>query len=121
MRRFSLPILGAVLLLLPSFLFGRDAREQTRIDFLIHEVETSTGFKFIRNGTEYDGAAAAAHLRMKLAYLGDKVKTAEQFVKYCASESSMTHQKYKVREADGTTMEAANYFNAELRRFDEKH
>jgi len=106
--------------LLPSPARAREAREQARIDFLIHGVETSSGMKFIRNGSEYDGVAGAKHLRMKLGYAGERVKTAEEFVKYCASESSFTHQKYKIRAADGTTSDAASYFHARLREFDER-
>jgi Family of unknown function (DUF5329) len=67
-----------------TVVFGRDAREQARIDFLLHEVETSAGIKFIRNGTEHDGPAAAGHLRSKLNVAGARVATAEDFVKYCA-------------------------------------
>jgi hypothetical protein len=110
-----------VVALLPSLMWARDAREQERIEFLIRGVETSSEVKFVRNGSEYDGVAAAKHLRMKLAYSGGRVTTAEEFVKYCASESSMTHQKYRIRLADGTTIDAAAYFNAKLREFDEKH
>jgi hypothetical protein len=111
----------ALFFLLPlSVTLARDAREQSRIDFLIHTVEVSSGLKFIRNGTEYVGPAAAAHLRMKLGYVGERVKTAEQFVKYCASESSITHQKYKVRLADGTMMDAATYFTGQLHQFDQE-
>ena len=110
-----------VVALLPLLMWAREAREQARIEFLIRGVETSSRMKFIRNGTEYDGVAAAKHLRMKLAHSGERVKTAEEFVTYCASESSMTHQKYKIRLADGTTTDAAAYFNVKLREFDEKH
>jgi hypothetical protein len=59
-------------------------------------------------------------LRNKLGAAGARVVTAEDFVKYCASESSMTHEKYKVKLADGTVLDAAAYFLAELRRFDKK-
>ena len=113
-------ILLALVALLPSSLWARDAREQARIDFLIHGVETATTVKFVRNGTEYDGVAGANHLRMKLGYAGERVKTAEDFVKYCASESSFTHQKYKIRASDGTMTDAAAYFRGKLREFDEK-
>ncbi len=117
--RASHVIATFVFLLCVFALLGRDAREQARIDFLLHEVETSAGIKFIRNGTEHDGPAAASHLRSKLKVAGSRVATAEDFVKYCASESSLTHQKYKVKLADGTVLEAAAYFQAELRKFDQ--
>jgi hypothetical protein len=116
-----LGFLLVLIALLPCSLWARDARQQARIDFLIHGVETATSLKFVRNGTEYDGAAGAKHLRLKLGYAGERVKTAEDFVKYCASESSFTHQKYKIRAADGTMTDAATYFQAKLREFDEKH
>ena len=119
MRQSSFRVLATVLCLLPVLVFGRDSREQARIDFLIHGVETSTGIKFIRNGTEHDAAAAAAHLRQKLKYLGDRIQTAEQFVKYCASESSLTHRPYKIQLPDGTTKNAADYFTEQLRKFDQ--
>lgn len=115
-RHFALVIL--LFALVPSLLSARDAREQARIDFLLRSVEISSGVKFIRNGSEYDGATAAKHLRSKLSYAGDRLKTAEEFVKYCASESSFTHQKYKIREADGTTTDSATYFAAKLKEFD---
>jgi hypothetical protein len=100
--------------------WAREARERARIDFLLHEVETSAGIKFIRNGTEHDGSAAAAHLRSKLGAAGTRVATAEDFIKYCATESSMTHQKYKVKLGDGTVLDAARYFQAQLQKFDAK-
>ena len=116
-----LSLVLALLASLPCSLSARDVREQARIDFLIHGVETATNVKFIRNGSEYDGVAGAKHLRMKLNYAGERVKTAEEFVKYCASESSFTHQKYKIRTTDGKTTDATTYFQAKLREFDEKH
>ena len=106
---------------MPGPLWARDTREQARIDFLIHSVETATDVKFVRNGSDYDGIAGAKHLRMKLGYAGERVKTAEDFVTYCASESSFTHQKYKIRSADGRMTDAATYFRAKLHEFDEKH
>ena len=114
MRRFFLALIAA-LVFLPCILFARDAHEQDRIDFLLHTVETSRGIVFIRNGSEYDGQSAARHLRQKLNYVGERIKTAEQFVQYCASESSVTHRKYSVRLADGTTVDSATYFTDLLR------
>ncbi len=105
-------------LLLPTLLFARDAREQARIDFLLQRIESARDVKFIRNGSEHDGPAAAAHLRIKLRAVGERIKTAEDFVKYCASESSITHQKYKVRLTNGSTIDAGAYFTNQLRDFE---
>jgi Family of unknown function (DUF5329) len=104
----------------PGPAVAREAREEQRINFLLNSVETAKGIVFIRNGSEYDGAAAAEHLRDKLAYAGERVKTAEQFIQYCASESSMTHRKYAVRLADGSTVDSAVYFAGLLREWEQQ-
>jgi hypothetical protein len=115
-------VISFVLLALfhPGFAMAREAREQQRIDFLLHSVETAKGITFIRNGTEYDGTAAGKHLRDKLSYAGERVKTAEQFIQYCATESSMTHRKYTVRLADGRTVDSAVYFAGLLHEWDQQ-
>ena len=111
-----------LLVLIGGSIWARDAREQQRIDFLLHSVETSKGIVFIRNGSEYDGPAAAKHLRMKLKYAGERIQTAEQFVEYCASESSVTHRKYTVRLENGGMVDSATYFAGLLRAWDgQKH
>ena len=105
-------------LLLPTIVFAREAKEQARIDFLLRSVETSRGLKFIRNGKSHGAADAARHLRRKLDYGGERIQTAEQFIKHAASESSATGRKYKVQLADGTTVDAETYFTQQLRAFD---
>jgi hypothetical protein len=109
------------LLALPAIVSARDAREQQRIDYLINSLGSLKGSVFIRNGTEHDAQAARDHLQKKLNYAGERVKTAEQFVKYCASESSFTHQPYKIRFADGKVVDTASYFAAKLKEFDQKN
>ena len=107
-------------LFLPLTLLARDAGEQQRIDYMIDSLAALKGAVFIRNGKEYDAPAARDHLRSKLNFAGDRVKTAEQFIKYCATESSMSHQPYKIRFADGAEKETAAYFGDKLKEFDAK-
>ena len=92
--------------------------EAQKIQALIHSVETLQGAVFIRNGTEYDAAKAASHLRMKLDYAGKKVRTAEQFIDKLATGSSMTGKPYKIRFADGRTVESAVFFHEQLRKLE---
>jgi len=92
--------------------------EQQKIQALIASVEHLKGAVFIRNGSEYDGAKAADHMRRKLKYAGDKVQTAEQFIDELASKSSMTGKPYTIRFADGRTVLSADYFHAELRKLE---
>lgn len=94
------------------------AAESVRIEALIGSVEQAKGLVFIRNGSEHDAAAAAAHLRMKWKNAGSRVRTAEDFIKYCATGSSMSGKPYQIRFSDGRVINSADYFEAQLRRID---
>jgi hypothetical protein len=118
MRKIDIFLL--VSLLCASLVLARDAREQARIDYAIDSLGSLKGAVFIRNGTEYSAKAAQDHLRGKLKYAGDRVKTAEDFVKYCASESSMTHEPYRIRFADGTSVKTSDFFASKLKEFDQQ-
>ena len=108
-------------MVLSAWLLARDMREQQRIDYLIQTLTSLKGAVFIRNDSEYDATAACDHLKKKLSFAGERVKTAEDFIKYCASESSMTHQPYKIRFADGTIIDTASFFRQKLQEFDQKN
>ena len=84
---------------------GKAVDERARIEALIDAVAKS-GVIFIRNGSEYDAAAAADHLRTKWSRAGDRVKTAEEFIEVLGSRSSQTGEPYRVRLPDGTERES---------------
>ena len=88
--------------------------EERKIEYLINEVATLHDAHFIRNGTEYDSAKAADHLRLKRRNAGSRVKTADEFIKYCATESSQSGEKYRIRFASGQTVEAAAFLREKL-------
>jgi hypothetical protein len=114
-------VLVASLLVLALFSGVANAREdieKKRIDFLISSVENMGGAKFIRNGTEHDGKEAAAHLRMKLQKAGDKVRTADDFIRLCASKSFLSGKPYRIRSSDGKTVHSERYFREKLKEFD---
>jgi hypothetical protein len=92
--------------------------EQQKIEALIHSVEVLPGAHFIRNGSSYEGKAAADHLRTKRNYAGDRIKTAIDFITCCASKSSMSGQPYRIQYANGTTVDAEVYFRTELKRIE---
>jgi hypothetical protein len=110
--------IALILLLSATIALARTPQEQTRIDYLIASLGELRAAVFIRNGSEYDAAAAQKHLQQKLRYAGDRVQTAEQFIKYCASESSMSHKPYQIRLSDGRVQNTADFFTAKLRKFD---
>ena len=92
-----------------------------RIEALILAVGSLQGAAFLRNGSEHTAAEAADHLRLKWKNAGKRVRTAEDFIRYCATGSSMSGRKYRIRLADGREMDSADWFNAELRRYDAAH
>jgi hypothetical protein len=109
--------LAVMLLLVAVSGHAQDLHEATKIDYLIASVEALEGAKFLRNGREYDAVKASDHLRLKLRYAGDKVKTAEDFIRLCASGSSISGEPYSIRLADGTTVKAEVFFRNRLKEF----
>lgn len=91
--------------------------EKEKIHYLLSSVENLKGAKFIRNGSEHDGKEAAKHLRLKLQNAGEKVQSADDFIRFCASKSSMSGKPYMIRFPDGETIKTEDYFRAKLREF----
>ena len=112
-------ILGLLVLLAAgaTHAFGPSVVEAQKIEYLIASVATLQNAQFVRNGTAYDGKAAADHLRMKLSKALSRISTAEDFIRLCGSVSSMSGVPYKIRFADGTTIESEVYFRQKLTLF----
>jgi hypothetical protein len=103
-----------------GLVYGQDSREADKIQYLISSVEVLKGARFIRNGKVYDAGRAAEHLRLKLKATGDQIKTAEDFIRLCASRSSVSGEPYRIRFSDGVTIEAEVFFHNRLKAFSEK-
>jgi hypothetical protein len=88
--------------------------ERQKIDYLIASVETMQGAEFIRNGKAYDAHAAADHLRLKLRTAGSRVASAEDFIQYCASVSSISGLPYQIKFADGRVVTSAAFLHQKL-------
>lgn len=101
-------------LLFGAFAFAAPITEQQKIDMLIHNIEVMKDARFVRNGSDYDGPAAADHLRLKLRHAGDRIKTAQDFITYLASSSSFSGKPYLIRFNDGHEVESATYLRAML-------
>ncbi len=91
--------------------------EQRRIDYLIASVATLKNASFIRNGQAYDAARAASHMRLKLRFAGSRVKTAEDFIRYCGTASSTSGTRYSIRFADGHTVDSARFLQQKLAQY----
>ncbi|HLO25779.1 MAG TPA: DUF5329 family protein [Geobacteraceae bacterium] len=107
----------AVLALFSGVVSAQDTMEKKKIEFLISSVENLKEAKFIRNGSEYNGKEAAEHLRMKLKNAGGRVKTADDFIRLCASKSYISGKPYMIRSSDGKTIKSEEYFREKLKEF----
>jgi len=106
--------IAAVALFFSAGLFSQTVQgEQEKINHLIKMVEDS-GYIFIRNGSEYNSKDAASHMRLKLSRAGNRVKTAEQFIEYLATRSSVTGSPYMLRLPDGKKIPLAEWLRKRL-------
>jgi hypothetical protein len=92
--------------------------EEARIEYLLAVVGSLHDAQFIRNGTAYDSTAAVKHLRAKLDVAGSRVKTAEDFIRYCGSKSSVSGKPYEIRFLDGRVVASADFLRQKLIDFD---
>jgi len=112
MRQAFMSFFLMVFLIAPAF--SQQDVEQRKIEYLIVSIADLHGARFIRNGSEYDAKRAADHLRVKLHYAGGRIKTAEDFIVYCATGSSMTGGTYQIKFADGRTVATAAFLRKRL-------
>ena len=95
-------MLSGVLLLVLFFAVGVSAdsfpRDQEReIEHLLDFVEHSD-CTFVRNNSVYNGARAREHIQKKYIRVKKRIKelSAEQFIRYAASRSSLSQKPYLV-------------------------
>lgn len=89
--------------------------EVRKIEYLISSLEKMKDAEFIRNGTAYNSKQAAEHLRLKWKKGGTGIKTADDFIKLCATRSYITGQTYKIRFANGRMEDAATVLRRMLK------
>jgi len=109
-----------MLLLVPVLLAPAPAppTDAQAIEALIQAVSQLEGAVFIRNGSEHAPKAAADHLRLKWKNAGNRVKTAPDFIRLCASESSLSGKPYEIRFKDGRTVLSRDWLWTELKRME---
>jgi hypothetical protein len=97
---------------------GLTPPEARKIEYLITAIETLPNAQFIRNSTAYDAKDAADHLRLKLKMAGARIVTAEDFIRLCASVSSVSGSPYQIRFADGHTVKSEAFLRQKLAEFE---
>ena len=92
------------------------ADTQKEINHLLDFVANTT-CKYERNGTIYDGVEAQIHIKKKYHYFIDKIISAEDFIKFSATRSTMSGNKYKILCVDMPVQNSADWLLEELKKF----
>jgi hypothetical protein len=100
---------------------AQNERGAEEIDQLITFIKISN-CTFNRNGRWYDAEEAADHLKQKYRYAEKKglIKTAEDFIRFIATKSSISGKPYLVQCAGENSQESAEWLTTELRQLREK-
>ena len=92
-----------------------DAAARDEIDHLLTYVAQSS-CTFVRNGDEYPSEKARDHLAMKYRFVGGRISTAEDFIKYLATGSSSSGEPYHVKCGNLDAL-SGPWLTAELHRY----
>lgn len=114
---FSGILLLAMLVPVSSLSNSSSIEPEQEIDHLLQFIEHS-GCTFIRNNDSYDGAQARVHIQKKYNYIKKRKNqvSAEEFIKYAASQSSLSKKLYMVHCAT-KTMTSESWLVEELEQY----
>ena len=91
------------------------ASNSDEIEHLLSFVAQS-GCIFERNGNQYDPVEAREHIQRKYNHIRDRISTTEDFIRYAASESSISGKKYHAT-CNGETITSGDWLSKELERY----
>ncbi len=109
-------IIIVLVILLVAVSAGALADTQKEIEHLLDFV-VNTSCKYERNGTMYDGVEAKKHIKKKYDYYLDKINSAEDFIKYSATESLLSGRKYTIHCPNMAVQNSGDWLLEELKKF----
>jgi hypothetical protein len=115
--RHSLTVVALSLALSAAARASADPAAQGEIDHLLQYVAQSS-CTFVRNGDEYSGEKAREHLAMKYRFVGGRISTAEEFIQYLGTGSSVSGEPYHVKCGNVDAL-SGPWLTAELKRYRE--
>ena len=120
MRRLFLHPPIAFLIIAIIVIAPMESRADTELEIkhIIDYIESSN-CTFIRNGKEYNTKEALEHILNKYKYTKRWIKSAEDFIEYTATKSSLSGSPYTVR-CDGGEILSAEWLLKELETFRKK-
>ena len=85
------------------------------IDHLLRYIAASS-CTFVRNGSEYSAEKAREHLKDKYQLAGSRISSAEDFIRYLATKSSLSGEPYHVKCGNVDAL-SGEWLTAELDRY----
>lgn len=117
--RYRRPILAAAaataLALASAATASSPGVTKDEIDHLLQYVATSS-CTFVRNGSEYPAGKARDHLESKYRFVAGRISSAEDFIRYLATKSSLSGEPYHVKCGKTDALSGA-WLTAELARY----
>ncbi len=92
------------------------ADTQQEINHLLAFVANTT-CQYERNGSVYDGVRAEQHIKRKYEYFKEKINSAEDFIKYSATKSTMSGKRYKIHCENIATQNSSDWLLNELKKY----
>lgn len=105
-----------LLILLSVMSVNLYASIKTEINHLLSFVG-ATECKYERNGTMHTGSEAVKHINKKYDYYLDNIESAEDFIKYSATKSTMSGKYYKVYCLNADPIKSKDWLLSELERY----
>ena len=92
------------------------ADTQQEINHLL-EFVANTSCQYERNGSVYDGVRAEKHIKKKYEYFRDRINSAEDFIEYSATKSTMSGKQYKIHCDNMATQNSSDWLLNELKKY----
>ncbi len=86
------------------------------IAYLLQHVARSN-LIFIRNGVMHSPQEAEEHMRRKYEYFRKEIQTPEDFIRLCASMSTITGRPYQVKLPDGRVLRTDQWMLSALSQY----
>ena len=91
----------AIALTMPAVSLAELSETDEEIQHLITHIGNSE-CRFVRNGKDYAADKAREHIQMKYDHARSRIKSAEDFIRYVGTKSSMSGRPYGIRCGDRT-------------------
>lgn len=108
--------LSRLLLFVVAISFNVLAMPKTEIEHLLNYV-SSTHCQYERNGDMHSGQEAVEHIKKKYDYYDEEIETAEDFIEYSATKSTLTGAPYKIHCEGQAPTTSRVWLLAELARY----